>query len=159
RRVAPGGCGRRGVGPLNLLDEREKPTRSLVLRRGKETIRRRFLDDPTLVHHQDRARDVVRESQLVRDDHHGHPVTGESLHHVQYLAHQLDIERRGRLVEEHRLWSHHKRPRDRNALLLSPGELFGIVVRLVGDTYTIEKLERARTGLPLRQPANIDERG
>src|SRR6185503_7310480 len=48
-----------------LLDERQEPSCPFVRRRLEELLRRRLFDDATVVHHQDRARDMVREAQLV----------------------------------------------------------------------------------------------
>src|SRR3954465_11828540 len=65
------------------LDERQEPLRPLVRRGGEELLRGRLLDHATVVHHQDRARYVVREAELVRDDDHCHPVPRQPLHHLQ----------------------------------------------------------------------------
>ena len=44
----------------------------------------------------------------------------ELLHHLQHLAHELGVERGGRLVEQHEIGLHRQRPRDRDTLLLPP---------------------------------------
>ena len=49
------------------------------------------------------ARDLARETHLVRDHQHRAAFLGEAAHHAQHLAHQFGIERRGRLVEQHTL--------------------------------------------------------
>src|SRR5262249_49711498 len=82
RRGSPGRpSGYRGGG-RSLFDEGQKALRPLLSGRGEELVGRRLLDDPALVHHQHRAGDVARETQLVGDDHHRHPFPRERLHDV-----------------------------------------------------------------------------
>ena len=78
-----------------------------------------------------RVADLAREAHLVGDDDHRHAVAGEAAHHVEHLADQLGVERRGRLVEEHQLRLHRQRAGDRDALLLAAGELRRVGVDLV----------------------------
>ena len=59
------------------------------------------------------------------------PSRGELLHHVEHLADQLRVERRGGLVEEHELRLHGQGAGDGDALLLPAGELRRVGVQLV----------------------------
>ena len=68
-------------------------------------------------------RDLVGEGHLVRDQHHRHALLGQRADHVQHLADELRVERRGHLVEQDHVRVHGKRPRDRDALLLAAREV------------------------------------
>ena len=86
------------------------------------------------------------------------PSRGELLHHVQHLADELRVERRGRLVEQHQLRLHRQRARDRDALLLAAGELRRVGVELVGQADAVEQLARALARLLARDPLHADRR-
>ena len=62
---------------------------------------------------------MVREAELMCDDHHCHSLVRERLHHVEHFTHKLHVERGRRLVEQHRLGTHHQRSRNGDALLLT----------------------------------------
>jgi hypothetical protein len=94
--------------------------------------------DRAAVHEDDAVGDIVGEAELVRDDHHGHAFVDQLAHGQQHLAHQLRIERRGGLVEEHHGGLHRQRPRDGHALLLAAGELARILLRLLQDPDLVE---------------------
>ena len=49
----------------------------------------------------DTIADVASEVHLVGYDEHGHAVASELAHHNEHLAHELRVERRRHLVEEH----------------------------------------------------------
>ena len=55
---------------------------------------------------------------LMRHHDHRHAVTGELFHDVEHFAHELRVERRRRLVEQHHLGVQRQRASDRYALLL-----------------------------------------
>ena len=86
------------------------------------------LDDDALVHEHHAVGDLAGEAHLVGDDDHRHAVVGEPAHHVEHLADELRVERRGRLVEEHQLRLHGERARDRDPLLLAARELRRVAV-------------------------------
>ncbi len=87
--------------------------------------------------------DLAREADLMRDDDHRHPDLGEVAHHVEHLADELRVERRGRLVEQHQLRVHRQRARDRDALLLAAGERHRVGVALVAEADAVEQLASA----------------
>ena len=89
--------------------------------------------------------DLAREADLVRDDDHRHADLGEVAHHVEHLADELRVERRGRLVEQHQLRVHRQRARDRDALLLAAGERHRVGVVLVREADAVEQLTSARS--------------
>ena len=62
----------------------------------------------------------------------------ESLHDVHDLLAVLGIEVGGRLVSEDELGIGRKRPGDRDALLLSTGELIGAVMGAVGESHGLQ---------------------
>ena len=68
-----------------------------------------------------------------------HSAALELTHDVEHAAHELRIERGGRLVEQHHLGFECERPRDRNPLLLSTGQL--------------GRMERAFSASPTRSSA------
>jgi hypothetical protein len=100
---------------------------------------------------------VLREAHLVRHHDHRHPLARQRLDHVEHLAHELDVERRRRLVEQHRLRSHHERARDRHALLLTTRELVRELRALVDEPDAIEERARLLARLALLQPPHLDE--
>ena len=93
------------------------------------------------VHEDHAVRDLAREAHLVRDHHHGHAFLGELDHHVEHLVDHLRVERRGRLVEQHRDRVHRQRARDRDALLLAAGELAGELVLVRDQADAVEQLQ------------------
>jgi len=94
----------------------------------------------------------------VGDDHHGHPFLGQRLHHRQYLAHHLGIERRGRLVEQHDLRLHRQRPGDGHPLLLTARQLVWPGVALVEYAHLGEQRVGAIARLPAGQTAHLRRR-
>ena len=78
----------------------------------------------------------------MRDDDHSHTLGGEGAHGAQHLARELRIERGGRLVKEHDVGPHGKRPCDGDALLLSAGELTRVVILAVHEADLGEELTR-----------------
>ena len=62
------------------------------------------------------VRDVAGELHLVGDDDHGGVLVGERADNAQYLAGQLGVERRGRLVKAQDVGRHGERTRDSDAL-------------------------------------------
>src|SRR5579871_3891420 len=71
-----------------------------------------------------------------------------------YTAHELDdrgagstVEIRGRLIGQHDLRPLHERARDRDALLLSAGKLVRPLMRMSGETDSLQQRERAAASL------------
>src|SRR5438132_442327 len=81
----------------------------------------------------------------------------ELLHDRQHLAHELRIQRRGRLVEQHDLGVHDQRPRDRDALLLAARKLAGVEVAPSGKPNTVEHRVRDFPRLIPRPTADLGE--
>src|SRR4051794_22594966 len=92
-------------------------------RRAEDLGRRTLLPNPALVHEDDAGGHALGETDLVRDEDHGHAFAGHGLEYLEDLAGELRIERRGDLVEKHELRLHGERARDRDALLLPAREL------------------------------------
>ena len=82
------------------------------------------------------------------DDEHRHRgLSSEVPHDDQHLAHELGVERRRHLVEQHHVRVHHQRPRDRDALLLTAGELVRVLPGLLLEADAREQLVCPRLGL------------
>src|SRR3954468_13190444 len=118
-----------------------------LLRVGEDLMWRTFLQDQPVVEEADPARDVPREAHLVRCDQHRHAALGELADHVQPLGHQLRVERRGDLVEQHQLRPHRERADDRDPLLLATRESVGVLVAAALEPEAREQVEGARLGL------------
>ena len=86
------------------------------------------------------------------------PSSARSRITAQDLAHQLRVERRGRLVEQHHLRLHRQRPGDRRALLLAAREMGRIVVALVGDADLGEQRLGAGDRFRARLPQHVHRR-
>ena len=70
---------------------------------------------------------MLGEVHLMGDDQHGHSLPGQLPHDLQDFTDQLGIERRRRFVKVNDLRVHCQGPGDRHSLLLTAGELDGIV--------------------------------
>ena len=98
-----------------------------------------------VVHEDERVADLAGEADLVGDHDHRHAVGGQLAHHVEHLADELRVERRGRLVEQHQLRLHRQRAGDRHPLLLAAGELRRVAVGLVGRGRRARAAPRPRS--------------
>ena len=87
----------------------------------------------------------------MRHHQHRHAFLCELLHDGQHLSHQLGVERRGRLIEEHDLRLHREGAGDGHTLLLSAGELGRIGIRLVTEADFFQKRLCHRLHLFLRE--------
>ena len=125
----------------------EEVTGALGGRGVEDRLRWAGLDHGALVHHHHPVGDLADEAHLVADQDHGHAVGGEAADHVQDLAHQLRIERRGDLVEEQDLGLQGERPGDRHALLLAARELVRIGAELVAEADPRQQRSRQRLDL------------
>ena len=124
----------------------------------EEVLRRPFLDNAALVHHDDAIGDLAREAHLVRHADHGHAAEGQLLHHLEHLADHLRIERAGGFVEEHEHGPHRQCSCDRHALLLATGEAVGIGVAFVGQPNPCQQLLSLGDGTLARHFAHHDRR-
>ncbi len=86
--------------------------------------------------------DLAGERHLMGGEQHGHAGGLEAPHHVEHLADQFGVERRGDLVEQHHFGVHRERPCDRHPLLLPAGQLVGIGVGPVGQPESGEHHQR-----------------
>src|SRR5262245_36718378 len=96
-----------------------------VLRPVEDLLRRTFLQDAALVHEHHAIGRAAGEAHLVRHHHHGHAPLPHLAHHREHAAHELGVERAGRLVEQHDARLERQCARDGDALLLSARELAG----------------------------------
>jgi len=93
----------------------------------------------------------------VRHHHHRHALARQRLDHVEHLAHELDVERGRRLVEQHRFRPHHEGARDRDTLLLAARELVRELRALLGEANSVEERPRLLTRFTLVEPPHLDE--
>ena len=98
---------------------------ALVLRIFKNLLGRSFLKHISAVHKQYAIPDFTGKPHLVGNHHHGHPVHRELFHNIQHLAHHFRVQCAGWFVKQHHIRVHGQCAHNGNALLLSPGELFG----------------------------------
>src|SRR5579859_7333630 len=87
------------IWPLQHLTQ--KTLRPLLLRRREDLRRLTLLHDHTAIHENHPVRDLTREAHLMRDDHHRHAFLRKLPHHLQHLTHQLWVQRRRGLIEQH----------------------------------------------------------
>src|SRR5690606_15673627 len=110
-----------GRGSENAGQERRG---AFLLRVVEDLVGWSLFDDDAAVHEDDGVGDLTGETDLVRDDHEGRAVTGEVADDGENLADEFGVERRGGLVEEDHGGAQGQGPRDRDALLLTAGQLF-----------------------------------
>ena len=105
-----------------------------------------------LVHEHERAADIAREQHLVRDQQQRHAVARQILDHLQHLADELGVERRGDLVAQPHFVPHGERAGDGDTLLPAARELARIAVDLVGKADLGQHCgsERAASALAIR---------
>ncbi|CAM5237586.1 hypothetical protein SALBM311S_11569 [Streptomyces alboniger] len=92
------------------------------------------------------------------DDDHRHAVLGQAAHDVEDLADELGVEGGGGLVEEHQLRFHRQRAGDGDTLLLTTGELRGVLADLVAETHPVQQPLRALPGDGLGLALDLDRR-
>ncbi|MNP08724.1 hypothetical protein D3C76_1008040 [compost metagenome] len=77
----------------------------------------------------------------MRHHQHGQVVlAAQPADHVQHLATQLRVQRRGHFVEQHHLGPHRQRPGNRHALLLATGQLRRVMLELVAQANHLQQL-------------------
>src|SRR3546814_11063371 len=85
----------------------EELARALFLRRIEEIVGAALFAEPTAVEEADAVGEFLGEAHLVGDHQHGEVELGAKLSdHVQHLADQLRVERRGDIVDKHDLGPH-----------------------------------------------------
>ena len=105
------------------------------------------LNDAAVVHEDHLVGNLSSEADLVGHNDHGHSAAREVAHHLEDLAHHLRVEGRGGLIEQHQLGIHCQCPSDGHPLLLAPGKLMWIGVRLGSETHLLEQRSSAGRGL------------
>ena len=124
---------------------------------SRQHLRRR----PRLEHHaavdeQHLVGHLLGEPDLVGHDDHRPALLGQVLDHLQHLADELRVQRRGRLVEQHELGPQRQRAGDPDALLLAARELVGVLVRLLRQADLGQQRQRLLAGLGLRPRLHHD---
>src|SRR5207249_9023931 len=148
------GGSRRSVA-LNLADE---GARALVGRRFEDRRGRPLLDDGALVHEHHAVGGVASKAHLVADDEHGHAAFAQRAHDLEHRAHELRIERAGRLVEQHDAGLERNRAGDGDPLLLAARELARRLLGPVGEADTLQRGPAQRLGLGASLPGDLAQR-
>jgi hypothetical protein len=104
-----------------------------------------------------RSADLAREVHLVRDHQQRHALVGQALHHLQHLAHQLGVQRRGDLVAQQHAGLHRQRAGDRHALLLAAESWSGQASNF--SARPTRSAARAPAPRPRRPVTLLDQRG
>ncbi len=120
--------------------------------------RRPLLDDLAAVDEDDAVGDLAGESDLVRHDDEGRAELGEVADHVEHFADEFGIDGARRFVEEQHLGLEREGAGDSDALLLTAGELAGVVVGLVVEPHPVEKTQRQLAGVVFREPLEGERR-
>ncbi|ENO96781.1 proline/glycine betaine ABC transporter periplasmic protein [Thauera phenylacetica B4P] len=94
----------------------------------------------------------------MRHHHHGAALLGERAHHLEHLADELGVERRGGLVEQQHRRLHRQRARDRHALLLAARHVRRVGVAELPHPHALEVALGALARLGLRQPEHMHRR-
>src|SRR6478735_11646537 len=149
----PAGC---CVCWLVAEDLPEEVLGAVAARVGEELVGCGLLDDLAVGHEDDPVGGTAGEAHLVGDDDHRHAAAGQLGHHVEHLGDHLRVEGRGRLVEQHHLGVHRERTCDRDTLLLTTGELRGVLLGLGLHTDPFEQLHRPLLGGGLAHLADLD---
>jgi hypothetical protein len=118
----------------------------------EQLVGRAVLQDAAAVEEADPVGDLAGEAHLVGGDQHGHAALLQLGDHVEHLPHQLGVEGRGDLVEQHQLGPHRQGAHDRHPLLLTAAELVGVGVALVGQPEPRQQLVGPLDGLRLPDP-------
>ena len=84
--------------------------------------------DLTLMQEHHLIRDFAGEAHFVGHQNHRTAFLSQALNHLQHFAHQLGVERRGRLVEQHDFRLHRQRAGNGHPLLLATGEKRRILI-------------------------------
>ena len=73
------------------------------------------------------------------DDDHGDAFVGQGFDNLQHFIHFFRIQRRGGLIEQHDLRTHHQGAGDRHPLLLSAGELVRILPGVLQHAHFVQQ--------------------
>lgn len=120
-----------GASPLGLQHLAEERGGAWVARRAKDLPRLALFLNHALVDEDHPVGYFAGKAHFVSHDHHGHPLAGEVFHHLQHVAHQLRIQRRRGLIEQHNRRLHRQRTGDGYPLLLAAGQARGPGVALI----------------------------
>src|SRR5438876_1888330 len=126
---------------------------------GPRCDRQRVVDllDPGLVHDDDAVRHRQRFLLVVRDvDEHQPELALEVAKLDAHPQLQQPVEVSERLVEKQRLRLRHENARERDTLLLSPGECARLAVGELLEADHSERVERLLAALLLRHPVHLE---
>ncbi|MNR10540.1 hypothetical protein D3C85_1267970 [compost metagenome] len=95
----------------------------------------------------------------MRDHQHGQVVFGAELaDHVEHLAAQFRVERRGDFVEQHHFGTHGQCPRDRHPLLLAAGQLRRVMPQFAAQSHQFQQVRGSFAGLYRFHPEHLHGR-
>ena len=114
-----------------------------------------MLDDPPIDHDRHVVTRASCETDLVGDHQHCDAASAQLGHRVEDLTDERGVERARRLVEQNYLRVHGEGPGDADALLLAAGELAGVEVGPVLDSYCPKVLHGDGPGLALAHALDV----
>ena len=125
-----------------LIDGTEKLPGSGVLRMVKDLLGIAFFHHNAAVHKDNSVCDFSGKAHFMGNDCHGNPRLSNGFHGGEYLANQLRIQCGSWFVEQDCMGLKGKRTGDSHTLLLSAGELGGIVIHPFPHAHHIEVVFR-----------------
>ena len=136
----------------------QKALQAGVLRVVKDLRRCALLLNPAIGQKDDPVRHRPRKVHLMGGQQHGHVPGRQLADDLQHPAHQLRVERGGRLIQQHQLRPGGNRTADAHPLLLPAGQVGGISVLLVLQPHQLQHLARLLPGLLLAHLLDPDQR-
>lgn len=133
----------------------EEALGSFRLRIREELFRGTLFGNFAFVEEDDTIGNVPSKGELMGNHDHGHAMCGKILHDLEDLADHLGIESRRRLIEEHDVGIHDKRPGDGDPLLLTAGERSWHMANEVGHSDLGKGIDGSGLGLSLASLENL----
>src|SRR5205823_9893372 len=156
-RRCTGGLSRRDTTPVEIV---EQSADELVRRASADDIECARLDDSPVPHHGDPVADVHGLTRLVGHVERRHTTLLEqSVDEGEQLALEAHVQVRERLVEEHGLRIEDQRPRDRDPLAFTAGEVGRTTVFFPGETYPPSHIRNPRLANCARHSSRLESEG
>ncbi len=112
-----------------------------------------LLDDPAVDHKHHLVGHLAGKANLMGDHHQGGARSRQLLDDIQYLAHQLGIQRRGGFIKQDHPRVQRQRPGNGDTLLLAAGEMPRPGVGFIAQSDDVQQLIGAGNGLFARDLA------
>ena len=103
--------------------------------RGKYLLRGTFYCNEAIIHENDPVRNIFGKIHLVGDDYHSDVFGCQILNNLQDLSCKFRVKGGCWFIEKQNIRVHTQSPGNGNSLLLSAGELVGVIVFFVGQAH------------------------